>query len=231
MNVRFERSARIVLANAERLVAEAGYLEYEEPPTTAFYLVQLAREEIAKAFILGLVYRGVIPWGNHILRACKNHHCKQLLFLVTDYLNPAVEDDVETHIQKLVDQHFENVPAKIADAIHILRYEKVGRWQSNNWVWAEEPIWDAEALKVAEGALDSFKQNAIYVRLARDGAVASTPPQLKVPRYSEQRDSANRMVSVVKALLGEEKYASLDLKRIEELFRVLFTEASEARSA
>lgn len=230
MNARFGKSARIVLANAERLVDEAVHLEYEEPPTTAFYLIQLAREELSKAFILGLVYRGVIPWDNHILRACRDHHCKQLLFLVMDYLSPTMEDDFEKHIQKLVDQHFADVPAKITDAIRILRYEKIGRWKSNAWVPAGKSKWDAEALKVAEGALDSFKQDAIYVRLARDGAVASIPSQVKVPKYSQQQDSAYRMVYVVNALLGE-KHPGLDLKRIEEIFRDLFTEASGARSA
>jgi hypothetical protein len=148
-----------------------------------------------------------------------------------DYLNPPEEDDFEEHIKKIVASHFEDLPTKIADAIQILRHEKIGRWQSNNWVWAEDPNWDADALSVADGALDSYKQDAIYVRLARDGSVASTPSKLQVPKYSAQRDSANRMVDVAKTLLGEKSVADVNLGKIEDLFRVLFTERSTAESA
>jgi AbiV family abortive infection protein len=230
MSVQFDQSARTVLTNARRLIDEAVNLEFEEPPTTSFYLIQLAQEEASKAFLLGLVHRGVIPWDNHILRACRDHKCKQLLLLVMDYLNPSEGGDFREHIEKLVAQHFSEVPMKIADAIHILRYEKIGRWQSSSWVWAEDPKWDSEALKVADGAMDSIKQDAIYVRLGRDGSIASTPFHVKVPKYSEQRDSANRMVDVVKALLGE-TIAIGGLEKIEEIFRALFTETREAKSA
>jgi hypothetical protein len=147
-----------------------------------------------------------------------------------DYLNPPEGDDFQEHIEKLVAQHFSEVPARIADAIHILCYEKIGRWQSSFWVWGEDPSWDSEAVKVADGAMDSIKQDAIYVRLARDGSIASRPFHVKVPKYSEQRDSANRMADVVRALLGE-KVTVGGLEKIEDIFRALFTEAREAQSA
>jgi AbiV family abortive infection protein len=230
MSVKFDQSARTVLNNATRLVDEAVNLEFEELPTTSFYLIQLAQEEASKAFLLALVHRGVIPWDNHILRACRDHKCKQLLLLVMDYLNPPEGDDFRAHIEKIVAQHFAEVPQKIADAIHLLRYEKIGRWKSNRWVWAEDPQWDQEALKVADGAMDSIKQDAIYVRLSKDGAIASTPSQVKVPEYSEQRDSATRMIDAARALLGDQ-IAIGGLEKVEEIFRALFTDTAGARSA
>jgi len=50
-------------------------------------------------------------------------------------------------------------------------------------VWAEDPEYDADALAVAEGELDRLKQDALYVRLARDGGAASIPQS----RYVRER--------------------------------------------
>jgi AbiV family abortive infection protein len=55
MQQALRKSALAALANGKRLNDEAEYLRYEEPPTTAHFLIILAQEELAKAFLLGLV--------------------------------------------------------------------------------------------------------------------------------------------------------------------------------
>lgn len=219
MNPEFKKSAELVLANADRLIDETVHLEFVEPATTAFYLIQLAQEEISKALILALVYRDLITWDDHIQRACRDHCCKQLLFLVMDYLQPVEDADMERHIQTLVDRRLADVPRKIADAIHILRHEKIGRRRSGKWA---NPNWDSEAMKIARGSLDSVKQDTIYVRLAQDGSVVSSPTQVEVPKYSELRDSADRMLHLVKTVLDEQRPVDVSLGRVEEIFRILY---------
>lgn len=88
-------SAQAALANAARLLDDADYLAFGEPPTTAQFLAAIAQEEIAKAFLLALVVRRVIPWDQRLLRAARDHTCKQLLNLVIEYLSPDTEEFLE----------------------------------------------------------------------------------------------------------------------------------------
>src|SRR5262249_9122622 len=132
MQNQFKHSALAVLKNGQRLVEEVEYLSYEEPPTTAYFLILLAQEELAKAFLLSLVQRGTIPWNKHIHRATRDHRCKQLLSLVMDYLNPEFEEFQKRLDMVVIHNQLRNVPRKVMDAINILRYEKIGRWEADN---------------------------------------------------------------------------------------------------
>jgi len=226
---KFQKSALTVLSNGRRLVDEIEYLRYEKPPSTAYFLIILAQEELAKAFLFALVYRGIIPWGKHILRASQDHRCKQLLFLVMDYLNPEDDDFLKRMDIVVIHKQCRVVPRKISDAISILRYEKIGRWESNRWFWAEDPNWDSEALAVADGIIDRFKQDLIYVRLGRDGSVVNTPINNDLSRLEDEIDCAKRMAELVASVIDHDRVTGLDWEKVEEIFRLLFTESKDGK--
>lgn len=138
-----------------------------------------------------------------------------------DYLNP----DADTFISRIKSaQGFgEPLPRIVADALNILRHEKIGRWESKSWFWAEDPNYDSDALEIAEGKYDRKKQDAIYVRLGSDASVASTPHWVTVDMYSMERDKASRLGQLVDSILCEPEYRGWDYDRVIESFRMLFT--------
>lgn len=131
------------IENAERLIADRYNLEFLKPPATRFYLILIAEEEFAKAFLLFLVMGGIIPWNRAILRAINNHSCKQLVGIVIDYLIDDWKDieELEARIRRDIELG-ERLPSEVASALNILRHEKIRRWEADNWVWAEEPNYD-----------------------------------------------------------------------------------------
>jgi|SRR6266849_1031 len=158
LNKRIEQSAKAVLHNARRLLIDADLLQFDQPPATAYYLALIAQEECAKAFLLGLVCRQVIPWSSHILRASRDHTCKQLLCVVMEYLNPEQDEFLERCNAVVLRHEQPRFPAKVADAMNILRHEKIGRWISPSWVWAEDPKYDEDAQAIANGQFDRRKR-------------------------------------------------------------------------
>jgi hypothetical protein len=88
--------------------------------------------------------------------------------------------------------------------MELLRYEKIGRWEANNWVWAEDPDYDTSARRIAEGKKDRHKQDALYVRIGRDGRVCSTPQTtITEDETSDELARANRYRHFVNSLLGQ----------------------------
>jgi AbiV family abortive infection protein len=81
---RIEQSVRAALTNGHCLLDDADFLQFSDPPATAYFLSLIAQEEFAKAFLLALVRRGIVPWDQHVLRATRDHTCKQLLCVVMD---------------------------------------------------------------------------------------------------------------------------------------------------
>jgi hypothetical protein len=204
------------------LLLDAEYLEYGEPPTTSHFLAQIALEEFAKAFLLALVVRGVIPWDRRLLRAARDHSCKQLLCVVMDYLSPDTEEFLERCNALVLHHELREVPAKIIDAITILRHEMIGRWVNSTWVWAEDPNFDKEMLAIAKGKQDRAKQDTLYVRLARDGGIASVPDRITFKGVRLERARASRVASLAEAVLAGQLYPALDYGKVEETFRALF---------
>lgn len=94
----FIEAAELCVANGERLLYDADLLAYPEHPAgTPFVLARIAQEEFAKAFLLFLAARGVIPWNGLVNRAMRDHTCKQLLGLVINHLNVDWDDDRKRH--------------------------------------------------------------------------------------------------------------------------------------
>jgi hypothetical protein len=86
----------------------------------------------------------------------------------------------------------------------LLRYEKIGRWEANNWVWAEDPKYDTSALRIAEGKKDRRRQDALYVRIGRDGKVCSTPQTISEDESRDEFERARRFGDFVDSVLGEQ---------------------------
>lgn len=222
MTDRMADAVRACLTNGRRLLEDVEFLELNEPPTTAYFLTMIAQEEFAKGFLLALVVRGVIPWDRRLLRAARDHTCKQLLCIVMDYLSPDTEDFLERCNAVVLRHEVRQIPARVLDAINILRHEKIGRWVSQSWVWAEDPDYDPDAVAIAEGKLDRLKQDALYVRLAADGAVDSTPVAFTREKVRTERERAERLAHLTEGVLRGEAHPGLDYDKVEDLFRVLF---------
>jgi AbiV family abortive infection protein len=155
--------------NATRLLSDAQMLEFENPPATKFYLSIIAQEELSKAFILYLVKENVIDWDEYILKATKNHCAKHLVGIVLDFLCPD-DERFTKQINDIINGTISlSIPNEVADAIDILRHEKIGRWKSKQWVWDKEPEYDKHALFISDGRKDKIKQNSLYVELGKNG--------------------------------------------------------------
>lgn len=219
-----EKSIRVVLQNGHRLLDDATFIEFEQPPTSALYLTEIAKEEIAKAFLLALCLRGIIPWNPHVLRASRDHTCKQLLCIIIDYICPSVDEFINRCNAVVLQNNLIDLPAKVADAINMLRHEKIGRWESRNWFWAEAPNHEKSANAVAEGVVDRLKQDLIYVRLTKDARAVSKPNELKITRgrLVDEIDKAKRFACVVDSLLEKNGFMGLEWSTVEDVFRAVF---------
>lgn len=221
----FNAAVDAILSHAKQLLDDATALEYSDPPTSAVFLAQIAQEELAKAFLICLVSREIVPWHQHTLRATRDHACKQLLALVMDHVNPR-DEQFHDHIRAFIDKReIPTFPKKVADAIYILRHEKIGRWVSTSWEWAEDPKFDKDALAVLEGKIDKRKQDALYVRLGANGGVTSTPKSAVHATLDEEIDKAKRFRDLVENMRDGNKTPGFDWNEVEEIFRLLFSNA------
>lgn len=223
MEKRLKLSILTIIENARRLLSDAEFLDFMKPPYTAYFLAIIAQEELAKAFLLGLVYRNIIPWDQRILRATRDHTSKQLLCIVMEYLDPEIDEYLD-RLDAIVLRHERTqFPSKVADALNILRYEKIGRWESKkNWVWAEDPAYDRDALAVSEGKLDRSKQDALYVRLSANGGIVPSSMRFSGEIVQEEIERAGRFLQIAEAMIDPTTIPGLSYDSVEEAFRLLF---------
>ena len=204
-------------------MSDAQMIEFSKPPATAFALAIVAEEEFAKAFLLTLVYKGLVQWNANIWRAARDHACKQLLGMVMDYMNPDLEEFIK-HINGKDDEYAtELLPSHIADALNILRHEKIGRWEAQNWVWDEPPNYDAKAKKVAKGPIDRIKQDQLYVNLGRDCSFV-TKPVVSEAQFDREKERAERLCSLVKSMVEDDQPNSIEVQKVIGAFRILFAD-------
>ncbi|CEJ87239.1 hypothetical protein HYPGJ_31010 [Hyphomicrobium sp. GJ21] len=223
-------SIEACITNGERLIDDAMWLECQEPPASKLVLAMLAQEEYAKAFLLFLVREDVIRWSPYLLRAMNDHICKQLVGTVIEYINP-LEDESEEEMVKRIREEVMcglGIPLAVADAISILRHEKIGRWVSNNWQWSEPPDYAAPALHIAEGKRDRLKQDALYVRIGRDGRAVSTPTSANPMASDEEFERAWSYRHLMSTLLRKGGHSSSRYQNALEFIRKLFAHYPEA---
>lgn len=82
-------------------------------------------------------------------------------------------------------------------------------------------------LAVADGKLDREKQDALYVRLGREGHVASVPTKTKFEEAKAAVDIADRMRFFVKCLLSNNTGFGRDYEKIESAFKAVFASLNE----
>jgi hypothetical protein len=153
--------------------------------------------------------------------------CKQLLCVVMDYLVPDTDDFFDRVNAMMYRPEEATIPRKVADSLNILRHEKVGRWPVNNWVWAEEPEYDPAAIAISAGKQDRVKQDALYVRLSADGAIASTPTGTTIGTVQIERERAKRLARLTNDMLNGDSNPGLDYHRIEETIRALLASTGD----
>jgi AbiV len=192
------KSATACIENGNRLLDEMYDLEFRPIVATRYYLAMIAQEEFAKAFMLFLVRDNVIPFTPEILRAMKDHVCKQLLGIIMDYIIMYWEEIEELEAMVVSDGGSNGpFPPSVASALNLLRHEKIGRWENKNWCWAEDPAYDPQAVAVAEGKKDQRKQDALYIRIGRDGRSLSNPAAVTKADCLLEKDRASRYGDLV----------------------------------
>jgi len=175
---KFDEVIEACIENGRRLLEDSEYLNDFDRFPTAKALAILAQEEFSKAYIIKLVQEGAIPWCDEILRATRDHHCKQLMSILMEYLFTPWEDAKSMmERDKKIREKYQDflLPTKVADALNIFCHEKIRRWKSSSWPWAEAPNYDSDAKKVWKGKIEKTKQNAIYVSIGKDGKVMNIP--------------------------------------------------------
>jgi AbiV family abortive infection protein len=219
-------TVRACLDNGARLLEESYDLEFRSPPSSRFFLVMIAQEEFAKSFIIYLVREDVLPFSASILRAINDHTCKQLIGLIMDYVIMHWDEVDEMRAMLRLDHALgERLPEDIGSAMDLLRHEKIGRWESKNWVWAEEPEYHPTALNIADGKKDRHKQDSLYVRIGRDGRVCSAPDAITSEESRGELERARRYRDFVESLLVEHSRSNR-LDRALGILKALFTTPS-----
>ncbi len=122
-------AARACIENGERLLSHSEFLEFEEVQGTSFALAVIAQEEFAKAFLFVLISQNVLPAHPLILRAAKDHISKQLVCLVMDHMNPDWDEFIPRLETSFEDAAKDRFPSHVADAMNILRHERIESWQ------------------------------------------------------------------------------------------------------
>jgi len=213
------KAISVILDNGDRLVEDARNLaEYGRFPT-AYALCILAQEEYAKAFLLYLISEGAIPWTQELRRMLHDHTCKQLLSLIIDFLEP---DDFLAWLDKRKNENYK-IPAHIIDVINILRHEKLPKQGQWAWIGEEDPPCNQLARKVADGIFDKQKQDAFYVRLGKDGSIASAPLRITEVMVNELLEKTQRFSQFF--IRSDSKFKpieSIDYMKIFWTFRLLF---------
>lgn len=222
----FLDSAKRCCENGRRLLDEAEFLEYEKPPATRYYLSMIAQEEVAKAFLLYLVAVEALPWTPFLLRATRDHRCKQLVGIILDYISPDIDEFLRLMNARILEKHQLQLPVSVADAMNLLCHEKIRRWESSSWVWAEDPEYDKSALLVADGNRDRDKQRALYVELGRNGQVSALPEQVTESQANDEYGRGRRFEACVRGLVEGGTGFAWDFERVKGCFKALFSQPS-----
>jgi AbiV family abortive infection protein len=221
------KSMKACIANGERLLDDAD--PFVSPPfepsssCTRLMLSMIAQEEFAKAFLLFLVREDIVPWSRELLRAMNDHACKHLVGAVVEYLEGPYGETMEefrARIEQEVDIG-DLMPKHVVDAMSVLRNEKIRRWQSKGWDWAEPPEYDRAIVQIAEGKRERVKQDAVYVRLGPDASVVSTPLDLDKAIADAEFKRAQSYRSCITHIA---EYGADDLMfpKVREALRLLF---------
>jgi AbiV family abortive infection protein len=212
------------IENGERLLNDTDWLEYPNPPSSRFFLIMIAQEEFAKAFMLHLIKAGAVPFTPPVRRAINDHACKQLVGIIMDYIIMPWDDidELKAGIEKDAELG-DLLPDDVGSAIELLRYEKIRRWEGVNWFWVEDPNYDRSARRIAEGEKDRHKQDALYVRIGGDGRVCSTPWIITEDETRHELERAKEYRFFANSLLSGDRRSDRRYDKAMGWIKVLFT--------
>jgi len=218
---KYKKAINACLSNANNLLADGKMLYEMDRLSSAYLLVLLAQEEIAKAFLLNLVDERIIPWIKEVEKSLTDHKCKHLIGELMFYLNPSLDTVIERGRIALTNFQPAPLPKYIADIINYYRYEKIGRWISPNWWWDEEPKYDKNIEKIAKGKFEKEKQDAIYCKVTKEGQFHLS--KIRKKRVEEQINRAEQMLEIAdgKIVLAFREYESIK-KGFKIVFQTLF---------
>ncbi len=217
----YDKAIEACKKNATRLYEVSRDLPVSGHPEAGFQLAILAQEECAKTFLLTLINEYILPWTREVERAMRSHECKHLVGIIMWYLNPS---DEEVWRRREGDRLFDGIPVvlpqRVADAINILRHEKIGRWCSRDWWWVNDPQYDVEAKNIGAGILERRKQEAVYCTVAIDGSFQQ--PKVDEVEAEEAIRRTRQMVDLVCGwTLGSYKEEKAVKYALKELFSSL----------
>ncbi len=212
------------IENANRLIEETYDLEFRVPSSTRYFLAMIAQEEAAKAFLLHLIEQDIATFDRVMLKAMNDHHSKQLVGLIFDYVQMRWEtlEELEAEIRRDLDAS-PLMPNDIGSAIELLVHEKISRWYRNNWVWDEDPNYDRHALAVAEGRRDRKKQDALYVRVGKDGRASATPAVITEEETEAELARARDYLYLLGSILNGSETPHR-YERVLAVLKILFSE-------
>jgi len=206
--------------NGEKLLEEAHILFDWERYGRARALTILAAEEFAKAFVLHLVWEGVIPLTQAVRRSLRDHSSKHLMAIVMSWIPDDVDMMVSMGVEQWLKREFNRdlrVPPWVADAINLWRHQKLSRTWEPDWAYEKRSV------HVADGELDRQKQNGLFVNLGSDCSVVSTPGQITRKDAEMERARVDSLRSHA-ARLGSYSLSSCEYTWLCDMLRLLFEE-------
>jgi hypothetical protein len=199
---KWRTAAEEAIKNGRKLLEYSDFSGHDEAKGLSFALAVIAQEEFAKAFLYCLIADGALAPHRLILRTTKDHVSKQLLGLVMEYLSPDVEEFLQRVEQHSSDEYRDEAFAfEIADPLNIFRHVRIERWRSGFPNMDESEFQDIAARHVAKGSADEEKQDGLYVRVGRDGSIASTPASITPDEAMRARNRAQRLASFADSVL------------------------------
>jgi len=121
----------------------------------------------------------------------------------------------------------EYFPPHIADAINLLRNEKIRGWETRSWYSDEK--YDQTAQAIADGARDRDKQDALYVRVGKTGEVASVPERIDEAAVDRARERAKKLRWFLKGAVDHGGHQSSEYKRLLDTLKVMFASPEEVK--
>ena len=195
------------IENGGRLLQESYDLEFRSPSSSRYFIVTIAQEEFAKAFLLLLIDEDIISFDAEVQRAMRDHACKHLVGMWMDYIILHWEEFEELEKAIALDVALGGrLPNDVESAMGILRYDKIERWKSGGQKHVADPPYDRSALAVADGKKDKRKQDALYVRIGVDGRVVSTPANITDAETIEEFERAERYRRFVQDMLAGKEH-------------------------
>jgi AbiV family abortive infection protein len=213
---KYQRAIRACVENGCALLEDAELMHSWERYGTAYALSILAEEEFSKGFLLYLVQDNAIPWTTEVRRAVRNQESKHLLAVLMEHLAERGENWLEDITQRKQPETQATLPGKVAAAINLFRYEKIGKWEDPfSWDVLEPEDYDPDTKRVADGSVDRAKQSAIYVNIGRDGTTLTTPSSVssvqtanEIDRYKRLEELATGMAHGAKGYIIAGRFSS-----------------------